>query len=801
MMDSKRDEGSPLRASGVLVVLAALTAWAWQSPQFRNFRPSASALPAHLGVSGERLHARLWQDPFHALLKDSGPRNTAVTKDSSTIERAHVDRQVPNEPLGFDTIDGLGADVRRRSLDRQAEDALLLLLPVFVPGGGYAEQVESRRRRRTAVISGLAAKNYVPEDPERIGAFSWALRPEDLSQPESRDKTRVAYEWYERDSLKFWSPGKRAQHVLVLWIAEDELGDEPLLNLNSLLRAVLTPLDLHLRRDSPGLFENSPEERVLLRLIGPGTSDALATIVEESKLREPKTALSMTEELLDFVDDHLGKRQGPGLPHQQRHELEPDLSRLMAGAPEAAWREGETSLKRLQETAQLIFEHSSVPMKQMVEDVNSLLGTDGPQDISGVDYAKRLTEQLEDELVETFGMPFLERDIERFSDDIRWAFTNLDKFDYYQKGIEAVLREHPGDSKSSGTDSDWIPYVSVRWPLLNRSAGHGAGSMEWLLDDLTIYSNSATAAEALFFPPDDGRVPSRSPSIFDQLRYGYRVRGVSYAPGEKTGPRFFPTLSSDEQLAKSLVMEMKRRGLNVIDEASLDHIVLIGEWDTFYARALPRAIEGEIQNLRSVSDGRDLSRTLQLMFSADVLPPAGVHRFNYFRGLDGAVPGEGSEVERAGETANDEGEPKRQALEQPFGTDQQDTIGRLASSLGRFARQLQNEHGERIGAIGVLGSDVYDKQLVLQALRERFPRAMFFTTGLDARLTHQEQYEWCHNLIVASSHGLELERPIQGAVPPLPRLVPDVHVHCDTLGARRRRCLEIPEQRVSRAGW
>ena len=36
----------------------------------------------------------------------------------------------------------------------------------------------------------------------------------------------------------------------------------------------------------------------------------------------------------------------------------------------------------------------------------------------------------------------------------------------------------------------------------------------------------------------------------------------------------------------------------------------------------------------------------------------------------------------------------------------------------------------------MLGSDVYDKLLILQALRPAFPRAVFFTTDLNARLAY-----------------------------------------------------------------
>ena len=69
-------------------------------------------------------------------------------------------------------------------------------------------------------------------------------------------------------------------------------------------------------------------------------------------------------------------------------------------------------------------------------------------------------------------------------------------------------------------------------------------------------------------------------------------------------------------------------------------------------------------------------------------------------------------------------------------------------------------------AIGVLGSDVYDKLLVLRALRDEFPTAWFFTTDLDARLLHAGEIEWTRNLIVAAHFGLALRNEMQGEIAP-----------------------------------
>ncbi|NJL71249.1 MAG: hypothetical protein HC888_06385 [Candidatus Competibacteraceae bacterium] len=54
----------------------------------------------------------------------------------------------------------------------------------------------------------------------------------------------------------------------------------------------------------------------------------------------------------------------------------------------------------------------------------------------------------------------------------------------------------------------------------------------------------------------------------------------------------------------------------------------------------------------------------------------------------------------------------------------------------------------------MLGFDVYDKILILRALRSEMPNVHFFTLDLDAELLTREHYRFTHNLIVASHYGL-----------------------------------------------
>jgi hypothetical protein len=70
-------------------------------------------------------------------------------------------------------------------------------------------------------------------------------------------------------------------------------------------------------------------------------------------------------------------------------------------------------------------------------------------------------------------------------------------------------------------------------------------------------------------------------------------------------------------------------------------------------------------------------------------------------------------------------------------------------------------HDYKPKAIGVVGSDVYDKLLLLQLLREQLGDIILFTIDLDCRMMHHKQFKWTHNVLVASNFGLELSDQYQ----------------------------------------
>jgi hypothetical protein len=220
---------------------------------------------------------------------------------------------------------------------------------------------------------------------------------------------------------------------------------------------------------------------------------------------------------------------------------------------------------------------------------------------------------------------------------------------------------------------------------------------------------------------------------------------------------FFRTIPTDDKLAGLLARELvdKRPW-----DAEKDHIALVSEWDTNFGRSLPQAFKTSY-----------CERSGQCN---DTNPPK-VLEYSYLRGIDGRIQGAGNDDQGNGKSGSKKDETKngdmfegqdKRVVRRPAGTAQFDYLRRLADKIRSKNASLKSEGKGRIGAIGILGSDVYDKLLILRALRPQFPHALFFTTDLDAQLLHPADFRWARNLIVASSFGLDLKRELQGKIPP-----------------------------------
>ena len=199
-----------------------------------------------------------------------------------------------------------------------------------------------------------------------------------------------------------------------------------------------------------------------------------------------------------------------------------------------------------------------------------------------------------------------------------------------------------------------------------------------------------------------------------------------------------------------------------------DGMVLIGERDTVYGRTLSRYLtDGFSERCEAKPEGNlDTSHTDKPLAHE---PP--VRTFTYLRGLDGVLP----DIDKSGSKAPPKGDSSKSKdllaqledapPEHAEGRSQFDYLRRLADEIERLDHKKQFAING-VKAIGIVGSDLYDKLIILQALRSRFKDKIFFTTDLDARYLHTDQKDWARNLVVASNFGLSLRPALQQSTLP-----------------------------------
>ncbi len=237
--------------------------------------------------------------------------------------------------------------------------------------------------------------------------------------------------------------------------------------------------------------------------------------------------------------------------------------------------------------------------------------------------------------------------------------------------------------------------------------------------------------------------------------------------------RLISDVGSDEQRFESLIAELERRQVRL----GWDAVILIGEWDSFYGRALPIEFRAAAcakvatfseEDLKQIQVPVDIKRwcpsipqavDLQIQRPADYESLAlNVFRYSYLGGLDGEVPGDDAARAARAAKAAAGNQAVDATRDRPEGTGQLDYVRALVARI--------QEEGEGARAIGILGTDPYDALLIIKALRPAFPYAIFFTVDLDARHLHPSEYKSTRNMVIASPFGLQLDGSLQRDVPP-----------------------------------
>lgn len=292
------------------------------------------------------------------------------------------------------------------------------------------------------------------------------------------------------------------------------------------------------------------------------------------------------------------------------------------------------------------------------------------------------------------------------------------------------------------------------------------------------------------WPNADGSIELYSPwasAMKGLLAYGLKAesgKGAACATYDDCEHEFYRRLAdanirlvydvgSDDRRFESLIAELERRQVRL----GWDAVILIGEWDSFYGRALPiefRAAacakvatfsEEDLKQIQVPADVKRWCPTIPQAIDLQIQRPAdyesltlNVFRYSYLGGLDGEVPGDdAARAARAakGAAATPSAEAGR---DRPEGTSQLDYVRALVARI--------HDEGEGARAIGIMGTDPYDALLIIKALRPFFPHAIFFTLDLDARHLHPSEYKSTRNMVIAAPFGLQLEGGLQRDVPP-----------------------------------
>ena len=281
-----------------------------------------------------------------------------------------------------------------------------------------------------------------------------------------------------------------------------------------------------------------------------------------------------------------------------------------------------------------------------------------------------------------------------------------------------------------------------------------------LKDRLSIFSPQATTPDPLIgLAPQATWAGARD----DFARKLHRnLTGLTNGFGAPNSWRYFHNfIAPDDQLTDLLAAELALRGVN-LHTNSADKILILTEADTQYGRSLPLALQASLDSHRSKgihyspNCALSSSQTTQTIASYGEKPPVDpqlvIHR--YLRGLDQQ---KGHERNTSGATRSSAKSPEEAMAAvltkhgaMALGESQLDYVDRLAADLQRSTAT------GRIKAVGVLGGDLYDKLILLQSLRSRFPAAVFFTTDLDARLWHPDHLSFTRNLVVASAYGVRV---------------------------------------------
>jgi hypothetical protein len=283
----------------------------------------------------------------------------------------------------------------------------------------------------------------------------------------------------------------------------------------------------------------------------------------------------------------------------------------------------------------------------------------------------------------------------------------------------------------------------VRWNLDCLSA-----RMQNALRGVSIISPLATASDLTLLSAAYNPIPSSSPqgTPYKSVKDFLEKESENFWP--RGGLKFIRTMAPDNRVLAELITELARRRIAVAPRIDPDgglisqpaHIVILSEWDTPYGRSLGTTFADQA----SVQSANDIFHHPEDQH---------IHAYNYLRGIDGRLPGDSGKDNQPEQAQKTQLGQNTVAAEATEGLNQSDYLRRLARQMKEDDARWQRDGGLGIRAIGLLGSDIYDKLMILRALRPQFPDAVFFTNNYDAHFERRDDWGDTHNLLIVSPFG------------------------------------------------
>ena len=284
------------------------------------------------------------------------------------------------------------------------------------------------------------------------------------------------------------------------------------------------------------------------------------------------------------------------------------------------------------------------------------------------------------------------------------------------------------------------------WDPLWRVHSEASLAVEKALDGVWIVSPRATASDAeLFFTAG---LPMLSAAKLPTVPMDDPVKAAleQFTAAVRRGLHFVRTIAPDDWVLDALIAELASREIFMPSQMTrhrrriplrLSHVMILSEWDTLFGRSLEASFEAKAL-------GRSTPNAEARRW---------IHSYFYLRGIDGRLPGDQSKDNQREQEQKTQLGQNTVPVEATEGLNQSDYLRRLARQMKELNAHWQREDGSGIRAIGLLGSDIFDKLMILRALRPQFPDAVFFTNNYDAHFERRDDLEVTHNLVIGSPFG------------------------------------------------